>query len=45
VIGNDGEGKEKGRNSGGRSFQRPGPLMNVARLENMRREVNGVEKW
>ena len=41
MIGNDGEGREKMRNSCGRSFQRPGTEMDVARLENMICEVNG----
>jgi len=37
VIGNDGGGgKEMVRSSGGRSFQRRGAGMDMARLENMR---------
>jgi len=37
VIDNDGGGgKEMVRSSGGRSFQRRGPVMDIARLENMR---------
>ena len=37
VIDNDGdEGKEMVRSSGGRSFQRRGAVMDMARLENMR---------
>ena len=37
VIGNDGGGcKEMVRSSGGRSFQRRGAVMDMARLENMR---------
>ena len=36
VIGNDGGGgKEMVRSSGGRSFQRRGAVMDMARLENM----------
>jgi len=42
VIGNNaGGGKEMGRSSGGRSFQRHGAVMDMARLENMRSEVIG----
>ena len=41
MIGNDGGGcKEMVRSSGGRSFQRRGAVMDMARLENMRREVS-----
>jgi len=37
VIGNDdGRGKENVRSSGGRSFQRRGAVMDLARLENMK---------
>ena len=37
VIGNDGGGgKEMVRSLGGRSFQRHGAVMDMARLENMR---------
>ena len=37
VIGNDGGGcKEMVRSSGGRSFQRRGAVMDMARFENMR---------
>ena len=42
MIGNDGGGvKEMVRSSGGRSFQRRGAVMDMARLENMRWEVTG----
>ena len=37
MIGNDGDGgNEMMRSSGGRSFQRRGAVMAMARLENMR---------
>jgi len=36
VNGTDGVDKEKVRNSGGRSFQRRGAVMDMDRLENMR---------
>ena len=37
MIGNDsGEGKEMVQSSGGRSFQRHGAVMDMARLENTR---------
>jgi len=32
------------RSSGGRSFQKRGAVMPMARLENMRREVTGVRE-
>jgi len=42
VIGNDGGGgKEMIRTLDGRSFQRRGAVMDMARLENMRWEVTG----
>jgi len=42
VLGNDGGGgQEMVRSSGGRSFQRRGGVMDMARLENMRWEVTG----
>jgi len=42
VVGNDrGGGKEMVQSLGGRSFQRRGAVVDIARLENMRREVTG----
>ena len=42
MIDNDGGGgKEMVRSSGGRSFQRHGAVMGMARLKNMRWEVTG----
>ena len=44
VVIDGGGGKEMVRSSGGRSFERRGAVMDMARLENMRWEVTGVEK-
>lgn len=45
MIGNVGGGsKERVQNSSGRSFQGHGAVMEMAQLENLRREVTGVEK-
>ena len=44
MIFNDGEITEKVRSTGGRSFQKPSAVMDMARLENMRWDVTGVRE-
>ena len=41
MIGDAGGGTENVRNSGGRSFQRCGAVLEIARLENLRCVVTG----
>jgi len=45
ICNDDGGGKEKVRNLGGRWFKRRSVVTDMVLLEKVRWEVTGVEKW